>query len=215
MAMEKNKTEIRFKKLPLLISDMKKKEWIIESFPFKYKEVEYIVILTLFKLNEIKPNNFAIAKVEFILSSNIKQSIMAYVDFYNVHFYSTKDFCYFFGVELKNINRDIFNYFSEVFAPFIPKEKLLIKSNVERRLIGSRVEGNNPNAIYCYDVRRNGTNKDGSPNKRSIENSNKARILRPYLYEHYFKDSNLSFFFSDKQEDERTDPVIMKIFSKR
>lgn len=57
-----------------------------------------------------------------------------------------------------------------------------------------------PNAIYCYDVRRNGRNKDGSPNKRSIEKSNKAQSLRRKLYERYCNDTNLSFSFQIKKK---------------
>ena len=42
---ENKKTEIRFKNLLLLLIDMEKKEWIIDSFPFKYNGVNTIVIL--------------------------------------------------------------------------------------------------------------------------------------------------------------------------
>jgi hypothetical protein len=147
--------------------------------------------------------------------NNTNNSIIGYIDFYNVHFYSAADFCDFFGVERGNANRDLFKDFSRIFSNFIPKEKVIDKSDIEKKLIASRVEGNNPNAIYCYDVRRNGRNKDGSPNRRSIENSNKAQLLRPVLYERYRKETNFSYFFSDKQEDERSDNEISKAFANR
>lgn len=50
---------------------------------------------------------------------------------------------------------------------------------------------------------------------RSIENSNKAQILRPSLYEKYADDTNLSFFFSDNPDDERNDLEIFEIIAKK
>ena len=63
-----------------------------------------------------------------------------------------------------------------------------MKSSEERLLIGRRTEGNNPNAIYCFDVRRNGKKEDGRLMEEVFENSNKAEILRPDLYKRYFSD---------------------------
>lgn len=215
MAQKNKNAELLFNNLPFLLKDMEEKEWIIDSFLFRYKGEQYIVILTRYRENERKPSNYAKAKVEFIQRDNTNNSIMAYIDFFNVYFNSVTEFCNFFGVERGNANRDLFKDFSYIFSNFIPKEKVINKSNIENKLIGSRAEGNNPNAVYCYDVRRNGRNEKGTPNKRSIENSNKAQSLRPELYERYCQDTNLSFFFSDNQEDEKSDVEIMKSFANR
>jgi hypothetical protein len=64
-------------------------------------------------------------------------------------------------------------------------------------------------------VRRNGKKDDNTPNERSIENSNKAQSLRPQLFESYCADTNLSFFFSDNPEDEKTDKEIIENFANR
>ncbi|WHX68264.1 DUF6037 family protein [Peribacillus frigoritolerans] len=215
MTQENKKKELLFKKLPFLLKDMEDKEWIIDSFPFRYKGEQYIVILTRYRENERKPRKYAKAKVEFVSSNNTNNSIMGHIDFFNVYFDSFKEFCDFFGVERGNANRDLFIDFFRIFSNYIPEEKVIDKSDIEKKLIGSRAEGNNPNAIYCYDVRRNGRKEDSSPNRRSIENSNKAQSLRPKLYERYCRDANLSFFFSDKQEDERSDIEIMRVFTNR
>ncbi len=119
-------------------------------------------------------------------------------------------------MERGNANRDLFEDFSEIFSNFIPKEKVIKKSEIERKLIGSRAEGNNPRAIYCFDVRRNGKKEeDGSPNKRSIENDNKAQSLCPDLYKKFCSDTNLSFFFSEREEEEKTDDEILVNFANR
>lgn len=153
--------------------------------------------------------------VEFIKRNDINYSIMGYIYFFNVYFRSSDEFCDFFEIEKGDANRDLFNDFSEIFAKFIPKEKVITKSDVERRLIGRRAEGNNPNAIYCFDVRRNGKKEGGTPNERSVENSNKAQSLRPELYKRYCADTNLSFFLSDNPEDEKTDNEIIENFANR
>lgn len=216
MTQNNKKTELVFKNLPSLLRDMEEKEWVIDSFPFNYKGEKYIVILTLYIERERKPSVYAKAKVEFISWNNTNNSIKGYIDFYDVHFESAREFCTFFDVERGDANRDLFKDFSRNISCFIPKIKVLDKScDIERILIGRRAERNKPNAIYCYDVRRNGTKEDGSPNKRSIENSNKAQTLRPELYETYSKDKNLSFFFSELKDEEKSDEEIKKEFSKR
>ena len=108
-----------------------------------------------------------------------------------------------------NANRNLFVDFSEIFSKFIPDKKYEEKQGLIQQLQGSRCERNNPNAIYCYDVRRNGET-DGRKNIRSKANSNKAYTLRRSLYEKYKENKNLSFFFSDKLEDVRTDEEIIK-----
>lgn len=213
--MQQEKIKIRFSNLPYLLTDMEKKKWIIDSFTFRYKNVDYIVIFKLYKEKEKRPSCYAKAEVEFIKRDDIKVSIMGYIDFYNVHFASNNEFCDFFKIEEGNANRDLFDDFSDKFAKFIPKEKVIIKNAEARRLIGSRAEGNNPNAIFCFDVRRNGKKEDGTLNERSIENSNKAQSLRFALYEKYCADTNLSFFFSDDQNEEKTDKEIIKNFANR
>jgi hypothetical protein len=200
--------EIRFKNLPKLLSSMEKKAWIIDSFLFKYKNENYVVILKLYSDTERKPSKYAKAKLEFIRANNTNESIQAYADFYEVHFHSLDEFAKFFKIKRGNANRNLFLDFSEIFSKFIPDEKHEEKQGLIRQLQGSRCEGNNPNAIYCYDVRRNGET-DGRKNIRSKANSNKAYTLRKSLYEKYKDDKNLSFFFSDKSEDERTDEEII------
>lgn len=71
-------------------------------------------------------------------------------------------------------------------------------------------------SAYWYITKFGSSKKeDGTPNGRSVENSNKAEILRPDLYKRYFSDTNLSFFFSDDPTEERTDREIIESFAKR
>lgn len=86
---------------------------------------------------------------------------------------------------------------------------------IYKKIVATRLEPNSPNTIYCYDVRRNGKDKAGKPNRRSVENSEKAKILRPELYEKFKADSNYSFFFSDNPSDEKTDAEIIREVTNR
>lgn len=208
---------VRFQNLPELLNDMNRLGWIIDSFPFEYNGKQTIVILTLYTLNERKPSEYAQVKLEFISQDDANHSIKAYADFYEVHFNSVREFFDFFDINRLDGNRfrEIFINFSECFARVIPMQKVINKPLLERELIGRRAEGNNPNAIYCFDVRRNGWRSDGTPNSRSIENSNKAEMLRPELYHRYRHDPNLSFFFSDNPNEERTDEEIINLVAIR
>ena len=208
---------VRFQNLPELLNDMNRLGWIIDSFPFEYNGKQTIVILTLYTLNERKPSEYAQVKLEFISQDDANHSIKAYADFYEVHFNSVREFFDFFDINRLDGNRfrEIFINFSECFARVIPMQKVINKPLLERELIGRRAEGNNPNAIYCFDVRRNGRRSDGTPNSRSIENSNKAEMLRPELYHRYRHDPNLSFFFSDNPNEERIDEEIINLVAIR
>lgn len=206
--------KIRFENLPKLLKSMKQKDWIIDSFLFRYKKEEYAVILKTYNEKERKPNNFAVAKLEFIKTSDASNSIHAYCDFYEVYFDSVAEFVDFFNIEIKNANRNLFLDFSKIFSKYIPDKKVDNKSELLCKLQGSRCEGNDPDSIYCYDVRRNGE-KDGVSNVRTIENSNKARTLRPFLFGKYKEDTNLSFFFSPNPEDENSDEEIISRVASR
>ena len=208
---------VRFQNLPELLNDMNRLGWIIDSFPFEYNGKQTVVILTLYTLRERKPSAYAQVKLEFISQDDANHSIKAYADFYEVYFNSVTDFFDFFDINRLDGNkaREIFINFSECFARVIPMQKVINKPPLERELIGRRAEGNNPNAIYCFDVRRNGRRSDGTPNSRSIENSNKAEMLRPELYHRYRHDPNLSFFFSDNPNEERTDEEIINLVAIR
>ena len=53
------KAEIRFNKLPLLLKDMEKKEWMIDSFFFKYKS-DSLIISQIYKILTICVDKSAI-----------------------------------------------------------------------------------------------------------------------------------------------------------
>lgn len=205
---------VRFINLVYLKKDMEKKGWIIDSFPFSYNGVNTIVVITLYKDGERKPTENTVARVCFVLRSDASVDLNATADLWNVRFNSVSEFCDFWHIQYQNQGRLLFEDFSSYFAKYIPQEKTVYKQDeIERRILGGRVDGNDPLAIYCMDVRRNGRRSDGTPNQRSIENSNKAETLRPKLFHRFRADMNLSFFFSKDPNEEKTDEKILRQYA--
>lgn len=206
---------VRFQNLVSLLRDMENLGWKIDSFPFYYNGVNTIVVIKRYTEEDVKPSEYAKIKVIFVLKDNSTKRLKGWADFLEVKFGSVKEFCNFWHIQERGSYRELFIAFAEHFARFIPARKIEEKDDeVERRILGGYAEGNDPLAIYCYDVRRNGE-RDGVPNKRSWENSDKARLLRPNLYSLYSSEPNLSFFFSKNPEDEKTDEAIMSQVASR
>lgn len=207
--------EIKFKNLKSLVHEMNLLNWMIYSFQFEYKKKEYFVLVTLYDQNESKPDKYAIAKIEIIDKDDTKRSIKGYSDLFEVHFATVSEFCSFFVVSPTGNCRDLFIDFSNVFNNFIPKNCNRKLNNQEEKIILKRIRNENVDALYCYDVRRNGKNEQGKNNIRSNWNSQKAYILRKSLYNRFKDDMNLSFFFSPNQEDEKSDNKIIEQFHRR
>lgn len=200
------------------------KNWRIDSFEFEYNGVNCIVLLTLLDGSEKIGNSYAKTKKQYLKASlelfkveNITESIKCHIDFYQCYFEDARAFYEFFGINsANNGGKIVFKNFADHLAGFIPKEKQVHKSNEnQKKLIASRLEKDKSNHIYCYDVRRNGKREDGTQALRSSENSNKAELLRPFLFSKYQADAQLSFYFSDKPEDENSDEVIMRNVANR
>ena len=206
---------IRFHTLPSLLSDMEKKNWVIDAFQFTYNTIPCYCLLELYDKNEKKPSKNAKLKLEFIRQYNPDKSIKAYADFQEVKFKSVSEFCNFFNIKGNGNYRDLFINFADFFSTVLPKEITKNKPRTEERLIARRLEPDNPNAIYCYDVRRNGHDSMGNNNIRSTKNSQKAEMFCPKLYEKFKSDTNLSFFFSDNPDEEVDLEKMLRRFSER
>ena len=201
--------------IKLLRNSLRDNGWCITAFPFHYNGHDYTVLFEVIDGNRLKPqNDMAIAVLIFhengipdhILEAEAN-SLRFFVDYRTI-----RDYFYINGLGQFNTD-DFYKYFGER----IPQASKNLQAN-EETLITSRLserEGENPNSIYCYDVRRNGTRPDGTLNHRSIYNDNKTRLLRPTLYEEYKNDTHLSFFYSDNPDDKLNDEAIRMKFAER
>ena len=55
--------------LHLLKTDMEKKGWMIDSFKFRYKRINYIVLVILFSRDEPK-DKYALVQLDFLNSES-------------------------------------------------------------------------------------------------------------------------------------------------
>ena len=208
-------SEIRFKNLPLLLNDMKQSGWTIDAFGFRYKEQSYTVILQLYGEDTRKPSQYAQAALEFCREEDLSASIRAWLDFYEVRFFGTDDFCRFFGVVPGTAMRDLFQDFSEIFANSIPTKRNTRPTPVQREQMLRRCEGDNPDAIYCYGIFRNGLSPSGEQKHRRTENGNKAALACPLLWEKLREDDTISFCFTDDVTRLRSEAEILQQYLKK
>lgn len=207
-----------FENLKILKKDMEKKGWIIDSFLFHYKNINYIVLVKLYTEDERKPK-YALLKLEFIQQDdfNNRLCIPTNSNGFMTEIVSIVVIKNFFRVEYQENLGNFKDQFQECLAHSIPAEVLENKSGIERRVVVinlSESDSENPNKLYCTSVMRN-PEVNGRQKERSIYNDNKTRVLRPELYKEYADERTISFRYSENPEDEKTTEEIMKNFAAR
>ncbi|WP_394217539.1 DUF6037 family protein [Halobacillus trueperi] len=198
-----------------LKNDMEEKGWRIDSFTFRYKQRDYIVLVKLFEANEEKPK-YALLKMEFLEKGNFKNNLLVHANSIKLLF-DVKTLREYFGIEYSDNMGSIFDQFHQLLSKYIPTEVSKNKSPEEKTAMVyslSRSDSENPNKLYCYKVKRNPKRKNDSLGERSPYNDNKTRILRPELYEKLKNEKNISFCYSENSEDDKTDEEIVYNWAK-
>lgn len=198
--------------LKLLKADMEKHDWIIDSFLFFYKSIEYIVLAKRFLRKEAKKNPYALLEIEFIQSDNFSNHLVCEANSRQL-FMDVKVVRKYFGIEYAANLGDVLKEFTKYFGQYVPDHVGREKTDLEKKEMVrslSLSDSEDPNRIYCMCVKRNADGK-----KRSKYNSNKTRILRNALYEIFKDDETISFCFSSNPEDERSDKEILERLAKR
>lgn len=200
-----------FENFKLLKADMIEKGWVIEAFPFNYKETDYIVLTKLYEDGEKKPK-YALIKVEILKSDNISERLVSPVNA-SGFLIEAKLLRQFFNIEYGENLGDLLSQFNEYFSQFIPTQVTLGKSiQIENVMIMSlsKSDSQDPNKRYCHSVRRNPKGK-----KRTPFNDNKTRLLRPDLYAELSGDQSISFCYSTETSDQKSDAEIIANFGSR
>lgn len=118
----------------------------------------------------------------------------------------------FFGIEWANNVGNLLRQFTEQLGKWIPVDIKDLSDGQKKavvRQLGISDTSDDPDKIYCIDVRRTGTRADGSLKERSSFNSQKSEFLRPELYVKFKDDLNLSFYYSIDPSAEKTDGQII------
>lgn len=203
-----------FENLRTLKDDMEDKGWIIESFFFRYKSNNYIVLVKLLEEaeRELAPP-YTLLKLEILKENDFSDMLSIYANVNGFLELDVKKLREFFGIEYSHNLGDIIQQFKQTFANYIPTTVNANKDdNLKEAMCQSlsKSDSEDPRKIYCTSVSRKGLKKNGELAQRSPFNDNKTRIYRPNLYERIGSDTNISFNYSIDPEKNKTDEEIIK-----
>lgn len=190
--------------------------WVITCFPFTYKQHRYFTLVQRYVPPEKVPP-LQLVKLTFVDSADASRTLSAPANTQGIQA-GPKEVRTFFGIEYGPNLGEILRQFCEQLGRAIPPNLLAPLAHDEQAAVLSYLDkssSEDPNKIYCFDVRRNGTRADGTPHKRSPFNSQKTEMRRPALFEVLKDDENLSFFYSVNAADERSDADILEGFNRR
>lgn len=199
--------------LKLLKQDMLDNGWKVDSFNFRYKSNNYIVLVEIFdreKDNHIIPK-YALVQLHFLQKNDFNKSLVVYANSSEIMI-NAKSLRDFFNIEWATNLGNILKQFYQCLSEYIPTTVSKNKTQLEKKAICYLLDTSNsrdPNRIYCYAVRRNPVDQDGKLGQRSIFNDNKTRLFRETLYDKLGSDTNLSFKYSLRREDELSDEEII------
>lgn len=194
-----------------LKNDMVNKGWTICSFIFRYKGVEYIVLVKRFVGTEKRINQYALVKLHFMKSNNLKDDMQVEANSGGL-IIEAQMLREYFGIEYTDNLGDILRQFTERLGKAIPKKVPDSVSEKEKTAMVqslSRSDSEDPNKIYCNKVKRN-------PNggQRSEFNADKTKLLRGTLFEYFRNEPNVSFCYYADPALENDDATILRNFSK-
>ena len=194
-----------------LRAEMESKDWSLCSFIFKYKGVEYIVLVKRFVGNEKKKSKYALVRLYFMKSDNLNDGLEIEANSKNL-LVDIKILRQYFEIEYVDNLGSIIKQFKAQLGVAFPKTISASISQIERKAMVyslSKSDSEDSGKIYCNKVKRN---PKGA--KRSVFNSDKTKLLRPSLFKLFCNEPNISFCYYADPTMENTDEVIMRNFSK-
>lgn len=203
---EKLVMEIFFN-LNSLISDMKDKQWHITAFTFRYKDINYVVLVEdIENLKMVIDNHIAL--LSFIDTTDENHVLQVKVSPYGFDI-GAKKLREFFGIEWNENLGDIFKQFYSLLNAKIPPkvDNDKLSADEEQEIINRLNKNDNDFSRCCFKIRRN-----PSGQHRTVFNADKTKILRPSLYEKFANDNTISFCY--RENDELTDSEICLAFAK-
>lgn len=201
--------------LHALKADMEEKDWVIDSFKFRFKKVDYIVLVILYAPDEEKPS-YALVQLDFLDARNFEHHLLVPANAGGLMI-DAKVLRLFFRIRYRENLGDILQQFSFELGGYIPTAVNAQKSQTEKDAVVhmlSKKDCGDPSKLFCYAVKRNPVVKDKltgilRQQRRSPYNDNKTRLLRRTLYNRLGGDDTLSFCYSDDPEKSRTDEEIV------
>lgn len=207
--------------LHLLKADMEKNGWMIDSFKFRYKKINYIVLVVLFSPDEPK-EKYALVQLDFLNAANFNHHLLVSANAGGIML-SAEELRMFFGIRYAENLGDILQQFTELLGFHVPEKVSASKTKIEKQAIVHKMAQagcEEPDKIYCYTVKRNPIIIDAKTGekkqaKRTPENDSKTKMLRRTLYDRLGKDKSISFCYSDDPAISRTDEDIISSWTAR
>lgn len=201
-----------FENLKSLKFDMENKGWLIDSFLFKYKQQEFIVLVKLYSEAAKKPD-YALLELEFMKKDNFMDNLIVPANSVKL-FIDAKMLRTYFNIEYGENLGMILQQFNKFLASSIPTYKTEQKSGLEEKAMSnslSQSDADDPDKIYCFAVKRNRVKVNGTYGEQSPFNVNKARIWRKDLYDklNCSNEKHISFCFSKNPKENKTDDEII------
>lgn len=199
------------KNLKILKDNMKNNDWTICSFIFRYKNINYIVLVKRFVGSIKRIDKYALVKLEFMKEMDLTDSLEIEANSNRLIIDDVKTLRKYFGIDYSDNLGDIISQFSKQLGNTIPiniKQKI---SGIEKQAMVRSLsisDSEDPEKIYCTMVRRNPKGK-----KRSEFNSDKTKLLRRELFKYFENDESISFCYSAEAGKEKDDNTILKNFS--
>lgn len=203
-------SELALANLKLLKKDMEVKGWVIDSFIFRFKKVDYIVLVKLYSKNE-KKDKYALVKLEFLRKNDIDDNLEVPANSKKL-MADAKTIREYFKIEYCEPLGDILVALTVHLGKFIPTEVSQNKDKNLRKIMVdslSKSDSEDIDKVYCYMVKRNKVKKDKTLGQRSTFNDNKTRLSRARLYQKLGGDTNLSFCYSKDPLEEKNDEEII------
>lgn len=199
-----------------LKADMEQKGWVIDSFKFRFKKIDYIVLVILFGPDDQK-EQYALVQLDFLNAKNFDNHLLVSANAGGLMI-GAEELRMFFGIRYKPNLGEILQQFATELGFHIPETVSSAKSSIEKQAIVhtlNKKDGEDANKVYCYAVKRNPTMLDTATGasrqlKRSAYNDNKTRLLRGPLYKKLGKDPTISFCYCDDPEKDYPDEVIIE-----
>lgn len=198
--------------IKLLRNDLRNNGWVITAFPFKYNNVECHVIFEDIKAIKNCTDPYYIAYLTFIdLDNNTRRlETLANTQKFSASIQQIRDF---FHIQYQDNLIDFLSHFYQYFQLQTPNKMPNLNNNLKQAIVEKiNHRENNPNAIFCYKVKRNGKSINGKQCYRTAYNNDKTRLLYPDLYNYFKDDRTISFCYSENPLDEKSQNELITQF---
>ena len=197
-----------------LRDDMREKGWVITAFPFKYKQISYIVICERLLDDRPKKDKIWIVKLTFekIGDEDNKLTVMANSYSFDIDIRTLRAY---FNIRYRENLGNLFIQFYNLFQRYIPYQAVDIKNeDCKKSMVRylNRLDGEE--GMYLFALKRN-PKIQKKQYQRTYYNSDKTRLLRPNIYELFKRDKTVSFCYSTNKDQEKSDQDLIIDFQNR